>query len=675
MSFPKRQSSLNPTLPTHSQSILDQPQPPPSTIDSSRLTDFASEDGDEYYPEGAAAAAQRSKPKDAGIDVKNSAAVPQREPWSRNPPGRNWGTPSTGSNGWRFANTFGGSGMSMSNTSRPQSSASRSSRTHAPSISSNAFFRPMSSQRLQAQRGVRPPTSTRSIVTSTNRSDAGSSINRRSHASNQTGVSAPQDLDQAPPSRGTEYTEQDPRDRAVNNASPTGHNTVQSVSESTRPLHASPIDTVQPEGSKQPAVYKQPSHANLQVNPQQSTGSFRSSFLLPVNNISPNGSPKIHRSPSQGHQRLSSDATLPKSRHDHNHNHSGHMPSSQGYNYQYFTGKTIFWLGGRMQNTRDRPFNVLTGFLVILPTVLFFVFSAPYFWHNVSPAIPIIFAYIFFICISSFIHASVTDPGILPRNLHPLPPEVDDPLAVERPLTEWTYVKTIGSPTAAMEVPTKYCKTCNIWRPPRVHHCRACDNCVETQDHHCLWLNNCVGRRNYRYFFSFIFTGTILGIFLTFASLGQCLRYQSTEKVSFAAAINEWRVVFAMFIYGVFITPYPASLLIYHLFLTGRGETTREYLNSHNFLKVDRHRPFTQGNFYRNWVVVLCRPRPPTYLRFKDKYTEGDQRFGPRRGKRQAPLVAEQQGGALEMQNIASSGAAQQPSFQGGAALRGNSQR
>src|SRR5271154_3890142 len=114
-------------------------------------------------------------------------------------------------------------------------------------------------------------------------------------------------------------------------------------------------------------------------------------------------------------------------------------------------------------------------------------------------------------------------------------------------MNDWTMIKSAQSATAAMEVPTKYCKTCNIWRPPRAHHCRICDNCVETQDHHCVWLNNCVGRRNYRYFFTFVGSGTLLGIFLTFGSLCHCLRYMSTEGVSFGQAINTWRVPFAMF--------------------------------------------------------------------------------------------------------------------------------
>jgi palmitoyltransferase ZDHHC9/14/18 len=97
------------------------------------------------------------------------------------------------------------------------------------------------------------------------------------------------------------------------------------------------------------------------------------------------------------------------------------------------------------------------------------------------------------------------------------------------------------------------------------------------------------------------------------------------------------------------------------LFLVGRGETTREYLNSHKFMKKDRHRPFTRGSLLKNWAAVLLRPRPPTYLHFKRAYEEGDQRFGLRNNKRTAPLAVEQQGGGLEMQDVRGSEGFQGP--------------
>ena len=193
-------------------------------------------------------------------------------------------------------------------------------------------------------------------------------------------------------------------------------------------------------------------------------------------------------------------------------------------------------------------------------------------------------------------------------------------------------VRLGSSNSEAMDVPVKYCKTCNIWRPPRCYHCRICDNCVETLDHHCVWLNNCVGRRNYRYFFAFASSGTILSLFLAFASLGQVIAYSNEEQVSFVSALKSNRVAFGMFIYGIVAFGYPGSLWIYHLMLTGRGETTREYLASRRFKKQDRHRPFTQGNLLSNWIFVLFRPRSPTYMHFKKEYESGDQRYGSVRG-------------------------------------------
>lgn len=376
--------------------------------------------------------------------------------------------------------------------------------------------------------------------------------------------------------------------------------------------------------------------------PQKSPLSFRSGFSL---------ASKGRMEP--GHQPLSSSAGSPRlARQDGNETPST-AKGALGKNHEYFEGNTVFWWGGRMQNARDRPVNIATGIVLVLPAILFFVYSASFLWHHVSPAIPIIFGYLFFLCLSSFIHASTVDPGIFPRNIHPFPPTgKEDPLAIGPPTNDWVMVRLATSQTAAMDVPVKYCKTCNIWRPPRCYHCRVCDNCVETLDHHCVWLNNCMGRRNYRYFFGFISTATLVGLLLSFGSLGHVIAYGNQHNIAFGQAISRCRVPFAMFIYGLVAIPYPAALWVYHLMLMGKGETTREYLASRRFPKAERHRPFTQGNFLKNWLAVLGRARPPTYLHFKKYYEEGDQRFGERRGRRQAPLVPEAQNGGMEMRPV-----------------------
>ncbi|KAB8267991.1 DHHC palmitoyltransferase-domain-containing protein [Aspergillus minisclerotigenes] len=522
-------------------------------------------------------------------------------------------------------------------TNRPGSSNSRLSRSHIPSLTAQGFFRPLSSQRLQAHRG-RPMT--KGTESSEDWVDHASQ-NRRSLISNSTLAqsSIPQEQE-VPPSRGTEFTDPIIPDRNTSNASPIGNTTARSVGESAKLLRDK-------ERHNQPS---QP-HLNLGVGAPSQNGheiSQRSplSFLSPPNR---NGGQE-HRD-SRNHERLSSAGSSPGSIEKQSRTVS---KSHLGKNYEYFLGNTIFCGGGRFQNSRDKPVNVATGVLVVVPSALFFGFSAPWLWHNISPAIPILFAYLFYLCFSSFLHASVVDPGIIPRNLHSMPPPdpSDDPLAIGPPTNDWVMVKLATSEVAAMDVPVKFCKTCNIWRPPRCYHCRVCDNCIETLDHHCVWLNNCVGRRNYRYFFTFVGSSTLLALFLIGASLAHILVYRSREGISFNDAIDQWRVPWAMVLYGAVAAPYPASLWAYHLFLVGRGETTREYLNSHKFAKADRHRPFTQGNILKNWISVFGRPRPPTYMQFKKPYHEGDQRLSMVKRK-YLPRDIEAQAG-IEMQHVPS---------------------
>lgn len=114
-------------------------------------------------------------------------------------------------------------------------------------------------------------------------------------------------------------------------------------------------------------------------------------------------------------------------------------------------------------------------------------------------------------------------------------------------------------------------------------------------------------------------TATILGLYLIVLSLIHLILWQRQQSkiedgVGFNDAIQRWRVVFAMVVYGALASPYPLALFGYHVFLMGRGETTREYLHGHKFVRSERHRPFSQQNVLKNFIVVLCRPKPPTWV-------------------------------------------------------------
>ncbi|POR34233.1 Palmitoyltransferase [Tolypocladium paradoxum] len=644
--------------------------PRPASVVSSRMTDIASDDGGETKVHQSVASQPRdtdvgSRPETAktGVSFKASAQA---------------GRKSHASSG---LGPMKGIIASTSNASLGRS-PSLTTRSHVPSLTSNAFFRPMSSQKLQAQRGgaSRPVTTTQQLqpppqqlgdlddaATDLGDSVINQSIEPPSLAQHQRKISS--DDNPRVPSRGTEVTEQENFDRVTGNTSRSqGHYPAGSLSDSVRPLqgrsatgnHRS-VDVEQ--------TYKD--HGTLPT-PIKSSRSFRSSFLLPSK--SGQGHASQNRS-TEGAEKLSSVTSSPRLQPIDSRGRPQLQPpptpiqtKSTGRVHQYFDGNTVFCFGGRWQNTKHRPINVATGLFVVVPCALFYVFEAPWLWENISPAIPITFAYLTYICISSFIHASVSDPGILPRNLHQFPPvfEHEDPLRVGPPTNDWTLIKSAEASAAAMEVPVKHCRTCNIWRPPRAHHCRLCDNCIETHDHHCVWLNNCVGKRNYRYFFTFVTSATILAAYLVATSLAQVLIHMNREGVTFGNAIDHFRVPFALIFIGFLAFLYPAALMGYHLFLMARGETTREYMNSHKFAKKERYRAFSQGSMLRNMMAVLCRPRPPTYYRFKSKYQHGDQRLGIHR--RQRPRKNSQ---GLEMESV-QPGSSQ--GLQGPVALRGQSQ-
>jgi palmitoyltransferase ZDHHC9/14/18 len=263
-----------------------------------------------------------------------------------------------------------GGGRSTATSSRPQSPPLSVSRTHVPSLTASGFFKPMSSQRLQAQRLGRPNTARTSYTARTAQStpaeDGTDTETRRSISTNRQGPYAPMpEHERAPPSRGTEFTDAVIQDRTTN-ASPLGNSTTRSLGDGLRLLN----ERSEQQQSEPRTKPQQLNLSNLKhETPQRSPLSFRSGLSF--------GS---KRPPAgYGHQHLSSNGT---SQNDGNAPLPGALDQQynrkrvpQGKNYEYFQGNTVFWLGGRLQNARDRPINIATGVMLILPAILFFVFS------------------------------------------------------------------------------------------------------------------------------------------------------------------------------------------------------------------------------------------------------------------------------------------------------------
>ena len=432
------------------------PAGPPSII-SSRMTDIASEDGD-GDGNGRVNSNGNGNGHGNGQEDGNELAPAQNDPaaYRRRSAIANESRPGTARTGisssrggaWSNRNSFRkgyqrssmvGRNNSISGSSiRPPSSASRS---HVPSLTSNAFFHPMSSQKLQAQRGASRPltagqnrASYQEDVSSPGTPEHGKIVVAQQHSpSSPTGSNTnpiaqltrqlTDDPDgRLPPSRGTEMTdhEHEHYDHITADTSPTqGHHPAGSLSESVRPLQRKKAEDMDLRVDiDRTKVYNK--HITNQQAPSKSPHSFRSNFLMPgAGDRDRDRSATSHS--MHGVEKLSSNASSPP--YTPTEPNSAATPKARqvketstayniGKNFEYFEGNTVFCLGGRLQNTRSRPINIATGLLVVVPGVLFFVFSAPYLWHNVSPAVPIIFAYIFYICVSSFIRASGSDPGV-----------------------------------------------------------------------------------------------------------------------------------------------------------------------------------------------------------------------------------------------------------------------
>lgn len=189
--------------------------------------------------------------------------------------------------------------------------------------------------------------------------------------------------------------------------------------------------------------------------------------------------------------------------------------------------------------------------------------------------------------------ATFTDPGVLKKAT-----EIDEEGVDLRELTKYMEIR-------GMTVQSKWCSTCNFYRPPRVSHCSVCNHCVDRFDHHCPWVNNCIGKGNYRYFFSFLL---MLSLHILCVITVTALHVASKRSCPVTEIIPQ---IIVLAISCLAALPVIA-LTVMHVVLTVLGRTTNEQVTG----KFDGgHNPFNFG-CSKNCRAVLCTPVPP---RINDK--------------------------------------------------------
>ncbi|CAO3591480.1 unnamed protein product [Absidia cylindrospora] len=198
--------------------------------------------------------------------------------------------------------------------------------------------------------------------------------------------------------------------------------------------------------------------------------------------------------------------------------------------------------------------------------------------------------------------AVTTNPGKIPSNWKP-------PAFI----TELSNNKE-SNPDQPMTTPPRFCKTCQLYKPPRTHHCRYCHCCVLKMDHHCPWINNCVGIYNYPHFIRFIFfvnlSCTYVLVLLIWRT--RCIM-DAIRHFRFDAEPTTTEVIFLVinFVLSIVVLFSVGILGGYHLYCLLRNQSTIEAWERGKVETLIRRRkippfdyPFSFG-VYKNICSVL----------------------------------------------------------------------
>ncbi|RVE53071.1 hypothetical protein evm_002168 [Chilo suppressalis] len=286
--------------------------------------------------------------------------------------------------------------------------------------------------------------------------------------------------------------------------------------------------------------------------------------------------------------------------------------------WEVFAGRNRFWCDGRLMTAPHPGVFALTLALICGTCALHFAFDCPYLAARVSAAVPAAGAALFAFTLSALLRTALSDPGIIPRA------PAHEAAALETGAPSALPGETGRPPPRAREVlvrgrpvKLKYCFTCKMFRPPRASHCSLCDNCVDRFDHHCPWVGNCVGKRNYRYFYTFVVSLSFLAVFVFACAVTHLtLEARGAGLVAALRATPASALVAAVCFLSVWSV---LGLAGFHTYLASTDQTTNEDIKGSFSSRrgVSNPNPYSRGNACANCWHVLCGPLAPSLI---DRY-------------------------------------------------------
>ncbi|XP_022158999.1 protein S-acyltransferase 8-like [Momordica charantia] len=291
--------------------------------------------------------------------------------------------------------------------------------------------------------------------------------------------------------------------------------------------------------------------------------------------------------------------------------------------YQVWKGSNKFILGGRLIFGPDARSLLITLLLITVPVIIFCAFVARHLRHKFSSynaGYAILVAAVLFtiyVLVLLFL-TSARDPGIIPRSSHPPEDEIrfESSVSVDiggRQTPSLQFPRTKEVIVNGLPVRVKYCDTCMLYRPPRCSHCSICNNCVEHFDHHCPWVGQCIGLRNYRYFFMFVSSSTLLCMYVFAMSAFYIKILMDQYESTVWKAMKESPASVILMAYCFVALWFVGGLTGFHLYLIGTNQTTYE---NFRYRADNRINVFNRG-CGNNFLEVFCTEVKPSRNNFR----------------------------------------------------------